>query len=516
MELAAGTHLQNGAYILGDLLSQGSVSMTFRALQTATSQPVIIKTVKPNPQLPIDFLQIRQGFVQEARQFAQCHHPALASVSQIFEEHDRPFVVMDYVPGRSLADRVQQQGPLPEAEALPLLPQIGSALGQLHRQGVMHQDVKPRNLLALPDTQLVVLVDFGVAYQSLLTEMASPLVLSVEEYAAPEQHRSTDRPTPAADVYALAATLYFLLTGTPPTRAILRSYTPLPAPRQLKPDLSPAVEAAILSGMELNPQSRPPSIAAWFALLPNLSSASSPPEPIAAQPVRLAPTSDPSPAANVVKPYPATVAAKVPPTPTTVKTQAVAPAPSPAQPAVKRQVPGKKVSSGSLLMAGVFAAIGGGVLGLGLRMTGATGPGSSIFHTEQAFPPLKDWDGVAKPTKTASPAPQPKKAIREAVPEAEWQAPPAVPARSRRERPPAAPIETPAPRATPELDPSPAPSPAAQPVAPIETPAPIQPSSPAVNTPPLEPPAAPAAAPTPEPIKESTTPPAKKPGAIPE
>lgn len=386
MNPTVGTTLQGGKYILDQAVG-GVRSLTFKATQTQQNRSVILKTL--NPQAPSDPAGLPQPldrqWMEKIRNLSQCRHPALATVLDWFEEGGWTFGVMDYVPGQSLGDRVTLRGALPEAEALQYVRQVGSALSLLHRQGWVHQDVKPENLIQPSGANLVVLVDFG------LSGLVGTPGFSGQEYAAIEQFRSQETPTPATDIYALAASLYFVLTGQPPIAAPLRHHTPLVPPRQLQPQISPVVEAAILSGMAVQAALRPQTIAAWFSLLDGktamlngavLSQAAIelpllnvPPSNGSSPPVTSPPVTSPPVEPSVAPTLPAGVSGNQPP---------------PLVPQIAPQRPPRRRFPRAFVVGSVLAGSIGIGIGLVLRVSGGTGPGSSFFHTEQAFPKLKD------------------------------------------------------------------------------------------------------------------------------
>ncbi len=335
MDLHSGKLLHSGKYLLGDVLGAVGMSTTHRALWIQRNQPVVIKSLNPfvlgagaPPQLP-DFAALKQQFLSDAQRFSQCHHPGLVKILDIFEEGDRPYVVMDFVAGQTLAERVQTKGPLPEAKALQYIRQVASAVNVLHKQGWVHLDIRPQSMVRPPSADFVVLTDFGFA-QASLSQLARHFTAELTtsqpmvDYIAPEQysgqhlapaggqvggqvggqaggqaggqHRGATPFTAATDIYALAASLYHLVTGQPPLAAPLRNRSALVSPRRLPPQLSQIVETAIFRGMDINPQVRPQTLAAWFALLmPNPTpapaavpvvsppSVASPPQPGTAQ-----------------------------------------------------------------------------------------------------------------------------------------------------------------------------------------------------------------------------------------
>jgi len=475
MNLTVGAMLQGGKYVLNHVLSQGKLGITFKATQVHLNQSVVIRTFRPNPQIPIDLAQLKQRFTEDVRHLAHCQHPGLARVLDCFEESGMPFVVMDYIAGQSLADVVQLQGALPEAEAIVYIRQVVSALNVLHHNGLIHRNIKPANLIHPIASDIVILVDCGILHPSALG-VPDDRSSSMAGYAAIEHYHSQPRLTPASDIYALAASLYYLVTGQQPIPAPLRNQSPLMLLRQLQPRLSPATETAILSGMELNAHSRPQTAAAWLSYLSHGISAPirSEPQPrITSAPVKL-PDYPPAAATPTRPPTPA---------PTTLPTQVVAPT-IPAQNghSPKRQPMPTPRARRYLPTVAAIAASFGLAIGLVLRLSGSAGVGSSFFHTEQSFPPIKNWSV----TPEASSAPATPAATPETVapsPEKRWT--PAI-------APPKSPVSLPRSSARPPSEPTPTATVETSPVptTPI-TPAPTEPTPP-VSTAPASPEISPA------------------------
>jgi serine/threonine-protein kinase len=521
MNLTAGVALQNGKYLLSSLLSRDGLSLTFKATRTDLNQPIVLKTIQPHPQVPIDFVQLKQRFCEAARLFLQYQHPTLATVLEVFEVAGLPFVAIEYVNGQSLAELVQTQGPFPEVQALQYIRQAASALSLLHQHGLVHLDVKPQNLIRPLAANCVVLVDYGIASAALLGIQASPCTLPVGPYAAIEQTRLLETPLPATDIYALSASLYFLLTGKEPPAALQRHRTPLIAPRHLQPNLRPAVEATILKGMELEQKARPQTIAAWLSLLTDAEPLSLTPEFSQRQAI---------PVAEVVLPSLAAPSVPPPATPPPI-TASLAPDPSPTTQTPTVVPLGTRYTSRSpkavvkwrkkpIFAVGTIAALVGVGAGLALRINGATGPGSTIFHTEQAFPPKETpgtTESVSEPFNEprASEAPKTRRSapIEAAPSQPEYEPEQPPPSRrsssssepdndSRSAEPPAAsdsqalpsPVPTPTEVAPANSNPLPA---AVEPATPPVTPPAVPPPTPAPIVSPVAEPAPPPPAPEP-------------------
>lgn len=278
METLIGKTLQGGKYTLEQELGRGGFGITFKATHHYLRQPVVIKTLNESVRQQANATEFEQKFQDEARRLALCVHPNIVRLSDFFIEDGRSYMVMDYIPGKTLEAIVFPNNPLSEAIAVHYVRQVGEALRVVHRNGLLHRDIKPQNIMLRDGTQEVVLIDFGIAREFTpgVTQTHTSMITS--GYAPVEQYLSQGQRTPATDVYGLAATLYALLTAQIPLASILRDRQTMPAPRDLRPELSPAVNQAVMRGMAVEAQYRPATIDEWLAMLP----AAEPLNPVAA------------------------------------------------------------------------------------------------------------------------------------------------------------------------------------------------------------------------------------------
>ncbi|MEL6326778.1 MAG: protein kinase [Cyanobacteria bacterium J06626_23] len=267
MSNQTGTVLQNGKYRMEAALGEGGFGITYRAVRLPLNQTVVIKTILASAWGGTDPVQQQQQFQQEARRLAQCKHPNIVNVTDFFIERGQPYLVMDYIPGRPVSELVFPHRPLPEVAALQYITQIGDALQAVHRQRLLHRDVKPQNIMIHDLTGDAILIDFGIARELSAGRTQTHTSIVSDGYAPVEQYLPKARRSAATDVYGLAATLYSLVTGEVPLASVLRSHQPLVPPRQFNPTLSPQVEQAILAGMAVELTDRPQSIATWQSLL---------------------------------------------------------------------------------------------------------------------------------------------------------------------------------------------------------------------------------------------------------
>ncbi len=198
--------------------------------------------------------------VREARLAARLSHPNAVGVYDLVVENGQPYVVMEYVPGETLADRIQESGGLPLGAARSIIGQVAAALDTAHSEGIVHRDVKPSNIL-ITNRGVAKLADFGIARQTGDTAITQTgMVIGTPSYLAPEVVRGAP-PSPASDIWSLGATLFAAIEGIPPfdeqsqdPLAVLVRIVSEPAP--------PAVHAGALQGLlarmlEQQPTRRP-------------------------------------------------------------------------------------------------------------------------------------------------------------------------------------------------------------------------------------------------------------------
>ncbi|BAU10816.1 serine/threonine protein kinase [Leptolyngbya sp. NIES-3755] len=268
MNSLIGTTLSNGKYTLQEEIGQGGFGVTYKAIHHFLEQTVVIKTLNESLRSQPNFPDLQRKFQDEARRLALCIHPNIVRVSDFFIEDDRAYMVMDYIPGKTLEDLVFPDRPMPESVAIHYIRQIGSALQVVHRNGLLHRDIKPQNIILHEKTQEAILIDFGISREFTLNSTQTHTQMMSVGYAPIEQYFAQEKRSPANDVYGLAATLYALVTATVPTASILRDHERMPEPKELVSSISPGVNQAILRGMAMQASTRPSTIEEWLALLP--------------------------------------------------------------------------------------------------------------------------------------------------------------------------------------------------------------------------------------------------------
>jgi eukaryotic-like serine/threonine-protein kinase len=254
-----------GRYELGDRLGVGGMSTVVRAFDDRLERDVAIKLLAEHL---ADDSQFVARFRREALAVARLVHPNIVQVFDfgLDEATHRQYIVMELVRGQSGAEILRDEGVLEVRDALSIVAQACRGLDYAHRNGVVHRDVKPGNLLRGEDG-VVKLADFGIAKafsdESSITQVGS--VLGTAAYLAPEQ-AAGEQAGPAADLYALGVVAYQLLSGRLPyeaqslTELALKQQREVP-PRldELNPDVSPQLAMAVDRALALDPRQRPAS-----------------------------------------------------------------------------------------------------------------------------------------------------------------------------------------------------------------------------------------------------------------
>jgi formylglycine-generating enzyme required for sulfatase activity len=260
--------IQNGKHLIQKIVGSGGFGITYQAQDTKSGKWVAIKTLNHMEQSKPDFRQRQQKFVNEALRLARCSHPYVVSIYELIEEDGLWGMVMEYVEGEDLATYLDNRGVFTETEALDIIGKIGEALEFIHKNGFLHRDIKPNNIILRQESKLPVLIDFGLAREFTLGKVQSMTNHRTEHFAPIEQYERQGEPGAYTDIYALAATLYVLLTGQLPFPANFRqSGMSLIEPKQHNPKISDRVNQAIIKGMELVPKDRPQSVKEWLDLL---------------------------------------------------------------------------------------------------------------------------------------------------------------------------------------------------------------------------------------------------------
>ena len=390
---AAPGRLLAGRYLLTEFLGRGGMGTVWRAQDQVLGRDVAVKELTVSGLSPQELEVLHSRMEQEARAAARVKHPAVVTVFDVLTEDGRPWIVMELIDGRSLADIVDTEGTLLPRDAARVGAQLASALDRAHQLGVLHRDIKPANVL-LERGGRVVLTDFGIA----LLEGSPGLtrtgdVVGSPDYLAPER-ATGHRPGPESDVWSLGVTLYAAVEGLSPFRRATTMSTlqavvsePLPEPRHAGP-LAPVLGTLL----DKDPTQRPSADEARRML-----------EAVAADtpPTARVPAYPPTQAVvpDDLATYPTQ---STPPTPTTPLYAAPPPPPPPPQQPARRRRPVLLIVAGAV--AAALIAGGASYAALSSRHT----PVASTTTTSASAAPTtaaSQAPPTTAPTTAAAPAP---------------------------------------------------------------------------------------------------------------
>jgi len=252
-------------------ISRGPSGAVYKGWDRVHRCAVVVKTQRgPRDRVTAD------RFRREAAVMARLRHPNIVALYR-FENGEPSALVMEFVPGRTLAELVAADGPLAPARAAGIVEGVAAALDRIHLEGIVHRDVKPSNIL-LPPRGPAKLTDFGVARAESGGDVPLTVVgdiLGTIEYVSPEQVHGETAPDARSDVYSLAAVAYFALAGVPPfpvadnsTQAqlsVMHRQVFADPPPMLRAGLTAEVEAAVLRGLAKAPDARPASAGQFAA-----------------------------------------------------------------------------------------------------------------------------------------------------------------------------------------------------------------------------------------------------------
>lgn len=285
--LQIGSTLQSGKYKIIKVLGQGGFGITYLAENTMLDGKMAIKefffkeycdreestghvTIPTSGNREI-VERFRQKFIKEARTIFKLNHPNIVGIHDIFEENGTAYYVMDYIEGESLGDMVKRRGAIPESEAVEYIKEVAKALSYIHNKKMTHLDIKPGNIMKSKEDGKILVIDFGVAKQyDVVTEKGTtttPVGISAG-YSPSEQYEKNGVSdfSPQSDVYALAATLYKLLTDITPPEAMEVSDDGLPVGELQAKGISQSVISAIVAAMQTR-KKRTQSVDAFVANL---------------------------------------------------------------------------------------------------------------------------------------------------------------------------------------------------------------------------------------------------------
>jgi serine/threonine protein kinase len=249
-----------GNYQIVEELGRGGMAVVYRAYQPSLNRDVAMKVLPPQLSFDQEFVE---RFQREAKAAAKLRHPNIVVIHDVGHEDGTYYIVMEYLQGRTLKQLIQQEGRLQPERAAHIVEQVAAALDYAHQYGFVHRDVKPSNIFVGPDDH-VTLTDFGIAKAASETQQLTRtgMLVGTPEYMSPEQAAGS-RVDHRTDLYALGVVLYQMLAGRVPYRgttphATLHAviYEPPPPPRQINPNLQPALETVVLRAVAKQPEQR--------------------------------------------------------------------------------------------------------------------------------------------------------------------------------------------------------------------------------------------------------------------
>lgn len=282
-QLPAGTILAD-RYLLGRVLGEGGFGITYIGCDTRLELRVAVKEYYPVNHVSRNcrvsnavncftgvagqgYEKGRERFIREARTMARMDKtPQIVAVRDYFQENNTAYIVMEYVDGTTFKELVAQKGgKIPAAELLSMVEPLFGALESMHALGLIHRDISPDNLML--ENGMVRLLDFGCARESAAKGSETMTIVLKQGYSPVEQYQHKGQ-GPWTDVYSLAATMYYCLTGVTPPQALDRICDDeLVPPRKLGADLTKAQELSLLFGMGLQPTRRFRSVREFYASL---------------------------------------------------------------------------------------------------------------------------------------------------------------------------------------------------------------------------------------------------------
>ena len=279
-----------GRYHILEQLGEGGMATVYKAYDTRLERDVAIKVIRRGAFPPDELERMLKRFEREAKSLAKLSHPNIVGVIDYGEHEGSPYLVMEYLPGGTLKQRLGK--PIPWQAAVRLLSPVAQAVEYAHEHNIIHRDIKPSNILLTEKSQPM-LTDFGIA-KILETDETATLTgpgvgVGTPEYMAPEQW--TGQTTNQSDIYSLGIVMYELVTGrkpyvadTPAAILLMQATDPLPRPTQFVSDLPVSVEKILLKALAKRPEDRYASMGDFaIALESTLSGIAAPAKP---QPVR--------------------------------------------------------------------------------------------------------------------------------------------------------------------------------------------------------------------------------------
>jgi serine/threonine-protein kinase len=248
-----------GRYSIERELGRGGMGIVLLARDVALDRLVAIKLLPPHLAASVES---RDRFLREARTAAGLSHPNIVPIHAVEQAGDLVFFVMGYVDGETLRERVERAGPLSPRLAMKVMQEVAWALGYAHQRGVIHRDIKPDNIMIERATDRALVTDFGIAVRGRVGEGGGGEVVGTARYMSPEQALG-ETVDARSDLYSLAATMFFALTGRPPFEgsnlpAIITKQVSTPAPHvmTLRPEVPARLGELVDKCLQKDPAAR--------------------------------------------------------------------------------------------------------------------------------------------------------------------------------------------------------------------------------------------------------------------
>ena len=234
-----------GRYRVVERISSGGMGVLYLARDQTIDRTVAVKVAR------VSSVELRERFLREARATGRLNHRNIVTIFDVGEHDGEPFIAMEYVPGRTLAEIVRGNTPLPLLRRLGMLRELCEGLAYAHGESIIHRDVKPANLIAREDTGALTILDFGIARLKDAVTVTGGAMVGTPNYMAPEQIEGA-QVDHRCDIFAVGLVFYELLSyrrafdGDSPTAVIYRIVHEEPVPlAELAPDLDPGVIAIV-------------------------------------------------------------------------------------------------------------------------------------------------------------------------------------------------------------------------------------------------------------------------------
>jgi serine/threonine-protein kinase len=251
-----------GRYEVISELGQGAMGIVYKAMDPKINRLLAIKTIRFSDEFePEKIREVKERFMREAQIAGKLAHPSIVAVYDVGEDYDLTYMAMEFLEGESLQKYCRKGFLLPLRKILYVVSEVALALDYAHRQGVIHRDVKPANVMILKDGKVKV-TDFGIAKAVSSSQTKSGIVLGTPNYMSPEQINGHDLDG-RSDIFSLGVVFFELLTGVHPFRG--KNLTNLfyqitqvkhPSPREINPKVPNPVEQILDKALSKKPEQR--------------------------------------------------------------------------------------------------------------------------------------------------------------------------------------------------------------------------------------------------------------------